>query len=157
MKTTLKEIGLHHVGFVVADLDKAIERFEKLYGLPGGTPYEFRPGKVWSYGEEVDNYCLRISMIGLDDGSFIELIQPVSGKGVHQDFVDAGNNGMHHIAFSVDNYDYWHDYFKENNAKFVFEAETEDELNGYRRCFYAEDSEAGMIYEIKENPYFRNK
>lgn len=154
---TLKEIGLHHVGFVVPNLEKTIERFEKLYGLPAGEPYEFRPGRVWSYGQEVDNYCLRISMVSMDDGSLIELIQPVSGEGVHRDFIAAGNNGMHHLAFSVDDYDYWHDYFKATDANFVFESETEDELNGYRRCFYAEDEIAGMIYEIKENPYFRNK
>lgn len=154
---TLKEVGLHHVGFIVPDLEKAAERFEKLFGLPAGDAYEFRPGRVWSYGKEVGNYCLKICMVAMDDGSQIELIQPISGEGVHRDFIETGHNGMHHLGFSVDDYDVWHKYFEDNHANFVFESETEDELNGYRRCFYAEDKELGMIYEIKENPYFRNK
>lgn len=153
----LKEIGLHHVGFIVPNLEDAIKRFEMLYGLPAGKPYEFRPGKAWSYGREVEGYCLGIAMVAMDDGSLIELIQPISGEGVHNDFIKSGNRGMHHIAFSVDNYDYWHEYFKEKDADFIFESETEDEINGYRRCFYARDKEIGMIYEIKENPYFRSK
>lgn len=154
---TLKQTGIHHVGFVVSDLEKTIDRFEKVYGLLASEPYEFRPSRTWSYGKEVEDYCLRISNLSMDDNSLIELIQPISGEGVHKDFIAAGNNGMHHIAFSVDDYDYWHDYFKAADAEFVFESETEDELNGYRRCFYAADKDVGMVYEIKEKPYFRNK
>ena len=35
----------------------------------------------------------------------IELIQPVSGEGPHQEFLDAGNEGMHHVRFRVDDLD----------------------------------------------------
>lgn len=151
----LEEYGLHHVGFVVKDLDAAIDYFETLYGLKAGVPYIFKPTRVWSYGEEVENYALKISMISMDNGSAIELIQPVEGKGVHRDFVDAGNSGMHHICFSVDDYDHWRKHFADSHAEIIFESETEDALNGYRRCFYAKDKTVEMIYEIKENPYFR--
>lgn len=152
---SLKEYGLHHVGFIVKDLDKTIEYFKKVYGLEAGVPYVFEPNHVWSYGQEVDKYALKISMITMDNGSIIELIQPMEGKGVHKDFVDAGNNGMHHICFSVDDYDHWREYFENNHAEIIFESETEDKLNGYRRCFYAKDMTVEMVYEIKENPYFR--
>lgn len=151
----LKDYGLHHVGFVVRDLKKTVARFEELYQIKDFSIYPFSPTRTWSYGEEVFGYRLLIAMIFLGNGSAIEIIQPLEGKGVHSDFVEAGNSGMHHIAFSVDDFDYWREYFLEKEAKFVFESETEDDVNGYRRCFYAEDQEAGMIYEIKENPYHR--
>jgi hypothetical protein len=87
--------------------------------------------------------------------SGIEILQHVSGEGVHKDFIAAGNNGLHHIAFKVDDFDYWREYFVGKGSRFVFEAETEDPVNGYRRCFYAEDKENNMIYEIKEQNIFR--
>lgn len=151
----LNEYGIHHIGFIVDDLEKSIEYFENIYGLKAGTPYEFKPDRVWSYGNEISEYLLKISMIRMKNGSLIELIQPVDGNGVHKDFIAAGNKGMHHICFSVDDYDYWRTYFEKNPVIIIFESETEDELNGYRRCFYAKDETVGMVYEIKENPYFR--
>lgn len=152
---TLQEYGLHHAGFVVKDLEKTIKRFEEVYGIKSGEPYEFRPSRVWSYGTETYDYCLKIAMITMENGSIIEVIQPVSGEGVHKDFIESGKEGLHHICFSVDDYDHWREHFAKQDSRIVFESETEDELNGYRRCFYAEDSNIGMIYEIKENPYFR--
>ena len=50
---------------------------------------------------------------------------------------------------------FFEEHFGKENVQIVFESETEDELNGYRRCFYAEDTDCGMVFEIKENPYFR--
>lgn len=94
-------------------------------------------------------------MITMDNGSTIELIEPISGEGVHRDFLEAGQHGLHHICFGVDEYDYWKSYFLKIGHAIIFESETEDEQNGYRRCFYAKDQTAGMVYEIKENPYFR--
>ena len=55
----------------------------------------------------------------------------------------------------MDDFDYWKDFFLQRGAKFLFESETEDEINGYRRCFYADDPEYGMVYEIKEKAHFR--
>lgn len=151
----LQELGLHHVGFVVKDLDEAIDRFKNLYGYVIEAPYDFKPGKVWSYGKQVSDYCLKIAMLKMGNGTVIELIQPISGDGVHKDFILNGGQGLHHICYAVDDYDTWREYFVKSGNKFVFESETEDETNGYRRCFYAKDEAVGMIYEIKENPYFR--
>lgn len=152
---SLQDYGLHHVGFVVKDLDSTAAQMKKLYGINVPAPYYFSPSKAWSYGKEVPDYKLKITMVTLGTGTLIELIQPVSGEGVHKEFIDAGNNGLHHICFCVDDYDYWYGEFQKQNVEFVFESETEDEINGFRRCFYAEDKIIGTIYEIKEKPYFR--
>lgn len=155
---SLTELGMEHVGFLVPDLEEAVNRFQTVYGIDDFVMYDFQPLRAWSYGEEVENYRLKIAMANINhQSSGIELIQHVSGKGVHQDWIADGNQGMHHIAFKVDDYEYYRKHFLENGAKFLFESETEDDRIGYRRCFYAEDAKAGMVYEIKEMAYFRNK
>jgi len=148
---------IHHIGFVVPNLDKTVKYLKDFYGFSDFQIYDFTPSRVWSYGTEVSNYKLKIAMsISKDMRTGIEIIQPLSGEGVHKDFLKAGNGGMHHICISVDaDYDEWRKQFEEKGYQFVFESETEDEIIGYRRCFYAEDPIAGMIIEIKETPYFR--
>lgn len=152
---TLQDYGLHHVGFVVKDMEATAGEIKAMYGVEVPIPYEFSPTRAWSYGEEVFDYKLKIAMISFNSGSMIELIEPISGEGVHKNFVESGHSGLHHICFCVEDYDYWHQHFKNRNNVFLFESETEDDLNGYRRCFYAEDKTIGTVYEIKEKPYFR--
>lgn len=155
----LDERQIHHVGFVVNNLEEAVKQFKEFYKISDFQIYDFKPSRVWSYGEEVYDYKLRIAMsTSADTKTEIELIQPISGSGVHKDFLSSGNMGMHHICISADDdYDEWRKIFVEKGYSFVFEAETEDEIIGYRRCFYAEDPVAGMVIEIKEEPYFRQK
>lgn len=154
----LKEFGIAHIGFVVKDRDATVEKFKDMFNIDDFVEYVFTPSRVWSYGELVNEYSLKIAMADvLGHECKIEIIEPLSGDGVHKKFVDSGNSGIHHIAFSVDNYDYWVDYFKNKGVDFVFESETEDDVKGYRRCFYAEDKVLGTVYEIMEKPYFRKK
>jgi len=156
-KKRLEEYGIHHVGFIVKDLDETINHFNNFYGINNFKVYEFSPNSVWSYGRKVvSEYKLKIAMGYLDSKNCaIEIIQPLIGDGVHRDFIESGHNGLHHICFSVDEFDFWKEYFNNKGAEFIFESETEDEINGYRRCFYAKDKETDMIFEIKENPYFK--
>lgn len=152
---SLQESGLHHTGFIVQDVDEAVDIFKNTYGISAEEPYDFYPSKAWSYGRPVTDYCLRIAMIPMENGSQIEIIQPVSGEGVHKHFIENGKQGLHHICFAVDDYKYWRDYFFRRGYPIIFESETEDKIHGYRRCFYANCEGINMIYEIKENPYFR--
>lgn len=152
----LTDFGIEHVGYLVRDLDAAVAHFTEAYGVENWARYDFKPTRAWSYGKEVTGYHLKIAMASVNDNSSgIELIQHVSGDGVHHDWIAEGHHGMHHIAFKVDDFDYWKDFFLQRGAKFLFESETEDEINGYRRCFYADDPEYGMVYEIKEKAHFR--
>jgi catechol 2,3-dioxygenase-like lactoylglutathione lyase family enzyme len=156
--TDLKEYGIAHIGFVVRNREETVAKISTLFGVDQWTVYEFQPTRAWSYGREVKNYKLKIAMGAMKDGTCkVEVIEPFTGDGVHRDFVRAGNSGLHHFAFSVEDYPYWRDRFQQSGASIVFESETEDNVLGYRRCFYAEDSYLGAVYEIMEKPYFRDK
>lgn len=157
MIENLKGYKIHHMGYVVRNLGDTVQHFKDFFGIDNFQIYDFSPTRAWSYGKEIYDYNLRIAMGMMPDGeACIEIIQPLEGEGVHRDFINAGNNGLHHICFTInEGYDHIRTHFDNLGAKFVFESETEDEQIGYRRCFYAEDPETNMVFEIKEAPYFR--
>lgn len=85
------------VGFVVRDMEKALALYEPLFGSfkrldPGPMSYDFRGEQA-----EVD---LQIAF-GLSGELEIELIAVNSGRSPHQEFLDAGREGMHHLRFRV--------------------------------------------------------
>lgn len=153
---TIKDYGIDHVGFVVKNLEETVQHFKDYYGIDEFKYWDFKPKKAWSYGKPVEGYRLKVAMGSLTNtGCCVEIIEPVSDEGCHHEFVKAGNSGLHHVAFKVEDFPYWREYFINKCKEFVFEAEIEDDVVGYRRCFYANDPEAGMIYEVREIPYFR--
>lgn len=157
MPNNLKSYDLDHIGFVVKDLEETLNHFKSYYNISDFMVYDFSPTNAWSYGKKVGEYKLKIAMGAIPESkSRIEIIQPVLGDGVHKDFVDGGNSGFHHICFSLDrDYDEWRSHFEGQGAEFIFESETEDDVIGYRRCFYARDAVTNLIFEVKEKPYFR--
>lgn len=156
MKKTLSEYGLHHVGYVVKDLDSVLGAMKDSLGEITYQMYDFKPTRAWCYGREVFNYQLKIAMVTLaENQTSVEIIQAVS-PGMHRDAAEE-NSGINHICFAVaKDYDDWRAHFEGLGAEFVFESETEDTLVGYRRCFYIRDK-TGNIIEIKETPYFRTQ
>ena len=86
------------VGFVYRDLEAAMALYNPMFG----------PFEVQEYGEFEYTYRgkpetseLRIAY-GYTGDLQIELIQWVSGKTPHKEFLDAGREGMHHLRFRVD-------------------------------------------------------
>ena len=153
---SLKENGIDHVGYVVSDFEKTVQHIKDYYGIDDFKFWEFNPLKAWAYGKPVDEYKLKVGMATINDGgACIEIITPITEYGYHYDFIKSGKNGLNHLCFKVEDYPYWREHFIEKCGEFLFEAEIEDDLVGYRRCFYADDPVAGMVYEIREIPHFR--
>ncbi len=99
LATALSLPAADQVGFVVRDMDAALALYEPLFGeftqmdapVPGAT---FR-------GEEADcNLKIAFAKSGELE---IELIQWVDGPCPHQEFIESGREGMHHLRFKVDN------------------------------------------------------
>ena len=92
---------MDQVGFVVRDMESALEQYEPLFGPfttmdPG--PYEY------NYRGEKDVSEIKLAF-GRSGEVEIELIQWVSGRTPHKEFIDAGREGMHHLRFRVDDLD----------------------------------------------------
>jgi methylmalonyl-CoA/ethylmalonyl-CoA epimerase len=94
-----------HVGMVVKDMNKAIERFSALgIGpfkpriLPADAQETYR-GKPFIPTKRV---AIQITQIGNME---LELIQPIDGASPHQEFLDQKGEGIQHLGFWVDNLD----------------------------------------------------
>ena len=90
---------LDQIGFVVKDLEASIETYDSMFG-----PFSImEPGEMeFDYRGSPEKSELRLAF-GRSGDVEIELIEWVSGKTPHKEFLDAGNEGMQHIRFIVDN------------------------------------------------------
>jgi len=91
-----------HIGMVVRDMDKAIERFKALgIGpfkpriLPADARETYR-GKPFVPAQRV---AIQITQIGNME---LELIQPISGESPHREFLAQKGEGVQHLGFFVD-------------------------------------------------------
>ena len=89
------------VGFVVPDMEAALALYGPMFG-----PFTMMDSPVADAsfrGELVD--CHLELAFGKSGDLEIELIAVKSGRSPHQEFLDAGGNGMHHLRFRVDDHD----------------------------------------------------
>jgi methylmalonyl-CoA/ethylmalonyl-CoA epimerase len=89
------------VGIVVRDLNGALERYAGLWGL---TPW-----RLWTYGPdtvpdlglrgEPASYEMNIALWG--ENPQIELIEPVRGPSIYEEWLEQQGEGLHHIGIYV--------------------------------------------------------
>ena len=137
----------HHVAVVVRDMDKAIEYYQPL-GI-GPFPPVIGPlglaltGKTVR-GKPVDyNMDLRYAQGGVGGLAF-EVIQPIEGESVYQEFLERKGEGVHHLAFTVDDLD-------KETAKMDekgFEVIQTGETPRARFCYFNTDTVGGVVTEL---------
>ncbi|MEQ9337024.1 MAG: VOC family protein [Miltoncostaeaceae bacterium] len=79
---------IHHVGYVVADLDAALDRLHDL----AATTVQVR--------EVMEEQGVEAAMCATD-GGLIELITPLDPEGAIARFLEKRGEGFHHVAFAV--------------------------------------------------------
>lgn len=91
------------IAWVVKDLEKSKTFFQEMFGvnnfMPTGTT-RLQDYDGTYYGEQVD--AENLVTMTYSGGTFIEIIQPVSGKSIFKDFIDYNpTGGIQHIAYST--------------------------------------------------------
>lgn len=147
----LKKIGLpppSQVGVVVKDVEKAAEFYSLTLGLGPFTIYEFVPEKHW-YMEEPSHVKLKMgkTMWGPLE---LELLQPLEGRSLHEEFLRTRGEGLQHLGINVRNYDEVFEKMKKEGFQPLMRAETFVETyKGYlRACYFDTRSVGGVILEI---------
>lgn len=79
---------LHHVGYVVADLDRAVAELDRALGL---APV---------LREVMGDQGVEAVLCG-GEGGQVELIMPLDSEGAIARFMEARGEGFHHVAFTV--------------------------------------------------------
>jgi glyoxylase I family protein len=94
-------LKMHHTGFVVADLERAVEFYEGGVGLEVQNRYERQGGPI----EQVVGYTdahLKIAILGIGGEHVLELIQYVNPAPGQRPTSERSVIGGSHLAFAVD-------------------------------------------------------
>lgn len=138
------------VGVAVHDLDAATKIFVDLFGATKGPAHL------------VSRYQMRYRMCRLGNVDF-ELMEPTSESGVIADFLKRRGQGLHHIAFAVDDIETGFSNFKEKGVSFVDELPIILDLEGedfagrkfagdVKIAFSNPSSILGILFEFIEYP-----
>jgi len=94
--------NMHHVGVVVKDMDRAIEYYHSL-GMGPFEPVKLAPSAGELQGRTV--VSTPIISFGTVGGIGVELLQPTEEPSLIKEFFESKGEGIHHIAFLVDDLD----------------------------------------------------
>lgn len=103
LKELLKLPAVTQIGMVVPDLEEAIAYYRNRF-FPG--PFErvedFRKlgYREACYRGEPEDYNCAFAFFQMGTME-VEIIQPLSGRTIYHDFLDAGRRGVHHLGFDV--------------------------------------------------------
>jgi len=90
---------IDQIGYVVRDVDAAIAQFEPIFGKFEVAQYDLEDV---DYRGRKASCTLKIAIAKSGDTE-IELIEVVGGDAYHNEFLERGGDGPHHIRFTVDN------------------------------------------------------
>ncbi|MEM0028516.1 MAG: VOC family protein [Ignisphaera sp.] len=94
------------IAIVVKDIEKVLENWVKLLGTEKPSIIEtedWEKTKMMFRGMPSSGRA-KLAFINMDN-IVIELIEPIDGPSTWKEFLDKHGNGIHHIAFSVENAD----------------------------------------------------
>ncbi len=92
---------IHHTGFVVRDLEKAVEFYRDVIGLTVADTREREGGPI-SQVVGYEGTHLKIADVWTGDGHKLELIQYVHPAGADRSSSERNTLGASHLAFEVD-------------------------------------------------------
>ena len=131
----IKEID--HIGIAVKDLEEAISIYRDIFRLKFKSTEEIKEQKI-------------IHATFLVDSIKIELVQPTYPDGPVGKFIEKRGEGMHHIAFRVENID---ESLKELNAKGIklIDEKARTGADGTKIAFIHPKDMKGVLIELVES------
>ena len=139
------------VGIVLDDLDKFLEMMEEFLGISGFEVVEY-PSKGTDaeilYHGQASGFKAKIAFKDL--GNFqVEVIQPIEGPSIYQDFLDERGSGLHHIRFTSESFYEICDYLESQGIKQIASGRG---VHGSSRWAYYDTSKVlqGLIIEIRK-------
>jgi methylmalonyl-CoA/ethylmalonyl-CoA epimerase len=129
---------IDHVGIAVADLDEAIEFYEKAYGMR------------CVHVETNDEQGVREAMMAVgDSGSYIQLLCPLNPDTTIGKFLAKSGPGIQQMAYGVDDLDAVSDHLKSQGLRLLYDA-PKSGTAGSRVNFIHPKSAGGVLVELVE-------
>lgn len=141
---------LDHVGMVVRDFDRVVDFFQSL----GIGPFQAAKGlssvERMLYGKPIalDSFKLKEQNARVGAG-LIQIIQPVEGKSVWKDTLDARGDGVQHLGFIIDDIEKEEAKLVKKGLKVLYRSR----FNGGGGAAYFDTSKiGGVLFEIVQWP-----
>jgi len=133
------------VGIVVKNIEESVRRYADEYGIEPWKIYYFDHNHVKNMviKGEPKEYAMKVALANIGKVE-IELIEPKDDKSIYAEFLKLHGEGMHHLAFKVENYDNTVDFFYKKGEK-IFQG---GEWNGETYSYFNTHQDLGFITEI---------
>lgn len=145
---------VHHIGWVVKDMDTAIEYWKKV----GITDFNVRknshsgPHHIYRGKKMVASYHMAFAHIG---SVLLEMFEPVSGNSPYSEFLEEHGEGIQHIGFCLNSYEELKSQVKRLQGLGV-EIQEQGQWNtkdGTAYFYYMDASHiGGLFFELLYNP-----
>jgi methylmalonyl-CoA/ethylmalonyl-CoA epimerase len=127
---------IDHVGIAVSDLDRAIALYQGTFGMS------------LVHREKVEEQGVEAVLLDVGDGH-IELLSPLGPDTVVGRFVERRGEGLHHVAYRVDDIDTALVNLKEVGVELI-DSEARVGIRGSRVAFLHPKSTGGVLTELVE-------
>ena len=127
---------IDHVGVAVSDLDRAIALYEGTFGMP------------LVYRETVTEQGVEAVLLDVGDGH-VELLSPLGPETVVGKFVERRGEGLHHVAYRVDDIDAVLAQLKEAGVELI-DSEPRVGIRQSRVAFLHPKSTGSVLTELVE-------
>ena len=130
---------VYQLGYVVRDIERACKHYESVFGTgPFSDVIDVNMDGAILRGKPVDT---RIKVAFVQSGDVqIELIEPVGGKNPYTEFLEARGEGIHHLAYKVEDMEAMKAVFSEKVGEPVFYRDM-----GVMEFAYYDTSEVGGL------------
>ena len=127
---------IDHVGVAVADLDAAVALYEDSFGMPV------------AHRETVESQGVEAVLLDVGDGH-VELLRPLGPETAVGKFIERSGEGLHHVAYAVDDIDSTLDELRSAGLELIDE-EARVGIRGSRVAFLHPKSTGRVLTEIVE-------
>lgn len=142
-KDSVKLPNLTHIGLVVEDIDKATKFLSQIWGIGNWTVIdEYEPTEDILFAGGLFKHKLAFTNFG---STQIELIQPLDDRGIWYEFLKTKGEGLHHLCFTVPDWDE-----RVAKAKELGGIMTTGAIFQGKRWCYLDNMPGGLVIEYME-------
>ena len=127
---------IDHVGVAVSDLDAAVSLYEGTFGMPV------------AHRETVESQGVEAVLLDVGDGH-VELLRPLGPDTPVGKFIERSGEGLHHVAYAVDDIDAALERLKQQDVKLI-DSEARVGIRGSRVAFVHPKATGRVLTEIVE-------
>ncbi len=137
------------IALVVRDLQKSMEMYWEVFGIGPWRIITFQPPALTNprVRGNLEPYTMKLGITQIGNIQW-ELIQPLTGNSIYQEFLDKNGEGLHHIAVDVGDYDQAVGMMKKQGIEILMSGQ----MRGDSFAYMDTERVLGTIIEIYKRP-----